>query len=169
MSGIIVQLPNQAIDPRGQRYTDIDKEAAYQLWRTAGGRSCRRVGEALGIHVNTLYDWRDKHAWIARADSEDSEDVVAIRHGVAALVTQQLVKNVQTAVEIRDNPENAPRDRMAAVQWLSGIAGVSPVMKNETAIVQQVQGGEVIEIVDLRGLSPDELMRREDAAKARKR
>lgn len=169
MRGELVQLGNIEVDPRGRRYTAEEKEAAYLLWRTAAGRSCRKVALRLNIEERTVRNWRDAGNWVARADQEDHDDFASSRLGVAALVINELVPSIETAVKIRDDKTNNARDRLAAAQWLAGLAGVSPVSKVEQAVIQAPRQTEVIDVQSLTGKSADELMRLEQEARAKKR
>ena len=158
MAGELVQLP-QPGDARGRRYTDQDKEGAYAIWRLAGGRSCRRAAQLLGIAENTLTSWRDAGGWIARANLDDHDDVASIRHGIAAVITHEMPANIEVAKEIRDNRGNDPKVRLAAAQWLAGIGGVASVTRVEQAIVQATQ--RTSSIVDVTALSDVEIHERE--------
>jgi hypothetical protein len=85
------------------------------------------------------------------------------------LIVSDLVPNIETARAIRDNEENDPRVRLAALQWLSGLAGVSPVSKIEQSVIQAPKQAEVIDVPSLVGMSPDELMRLEQATREKSR
>lgn len=152
------------------RYTDADKERAYWIWRTTGGRSYRRTAAIVGIERESLSRWANQDDWIARADREDDEDIGSIRHAVAAVITHELVPNIETAKAIRDNPDNSARDRLAAVVWLSGLAGVAPVSKVETAIrpMQRDPDQHDADITPLHTLTPDQLMLTESTYRRRK-
>lgn len=169
MSSSLTILPNQEIDPRGRRYDASDKATAYILWRTVCGRSARKVGERLGISDETIRRWAIDDNWPARADIEDQDDYGASRIATAALVVNQIVPSIETAIEIRDNQQNNPKDRLAAAQWLSGLAGVSPVSKIEQAVISQPKATEVIDVPSLTGMSPDELMRLEQQTREKQR
>lgn len=126
------------VTTRNQReYSHEDKEGAFLLWRISCGRSIRKVAELSGINERTLYHWRDTLAWRQRADEYDNEDFGASRSATAAIVVNQVVNSVLTAVEIRDNKDNDPKVRLASAQWLAGLAGVSPVSKIETAVTDK--------------------------------
>lgn len=161
----VAVLPSSSTAKYGRRYTPEEREAAYQLWRIAAGRSCSEVQRKLGIERNTIMAWRDQDGWVARADQDDTEAYGASKHGVAALVVTELVANIETAKEIRDNQANSPKDRLAAAQWLAGLAGVSPVSKIEQAVIQAPKQDAVIDIPDLTKLSSDDLMRLEQATR----
>lgn len=168
MSVDLVVLPNSETAKFGRRYTTEEKEAAYQLWRIAAGRSVSEVARKLGIERNTVTTWRDQDGWIARADQDDTEAFASSKHGVAALVVTELVANIETAKEIRDNHANSPKDRLAAAQWLAGLAGVSPVSKIEQAVIQAPKAAEVVDVPSLVGMSPDELMRLEEQTRSKR-
>lgn len=155
MAGLAVRPSS----PTSVRYSDADKEAAYWVWRTTGGRSYRRTAAIVNVDRETVSRWANDDDWHARANREDAEDIGSIRHAVAAVITHELVPNIETAIEIRDNKENSARDRLAAVQWLSGLAGIAPVSRIETAI--KPTDATTIDVDDLRQLRPDQLVERE--------
>jgi len=164
----IAKLPNSSTVPRGRRYTAEEKEAAYDLWRIAAGRSCTAVARRLGIERNTIMAWRDSEGWVARADQEDTEAFGASKHGVAALVVTELVANIETAKEIRDDKTASNKDRLAAAQWLAGLAGVSPVSKIEQAVTDHRQLVEVESLPDFSTMSHDELRAWEEAQRKKR-
>jgi transposase-like protein len=153
----------------GRRYTPAEKEAAYQYWRLAAGRSARKVSARLGIEERTILRWRNDEGWIARGNAEDQDEYASSTHAVTALIVSDLVPNIETARSIRDNESNDPRVRLAALQWLSGLAGVSPVSKIESSVIQAPKQSEVIDVPSLVGMSPDELMRLEQATRDKSR
>lgn len=168
MSGELVQLRRTDVVAQGNRYTDADKEAAYQYWRTAGGRSFRRTASKLKIADNTIRSWAQSQDWAVRANSEDNEDVYAVRAGTAALVTQELVKSIETVVEVRDDPAAKHKDRLMAAFWLAGLAGVSPVSRIEQAVNAQVI--EVVEALpDFSSMTTQEIRAWEEQESRRRR
>lgn len=164
------QLGRGAGDPRGVRYSDRDKDAAYELWRTAGGRSIRRVAVMLGIAERTIRNWHDDHAWSARADTDDADDLPAIVHGARAIIAAELIPSILTVKAIRDGDRVDPKIRLAAAQWLAGLAGYSPINRTQTAAVQVEAPAPAPALTDgeLVGLSPDQLMAIEQQYHARR-
>lgn len=150
----------------GKRYTDQDRDGAYLLWRTTAGRSCRKVAHRLGINERTIYNWRDSHGWIDKANHEDQDDYASSRIGVAAIVVNELVPSIEEAVRIRDHGTD-DKVRLAAAQWLAGLAGVSPVSKIETAITDNRT--QVIEAApDFANMSVEQLREYELAVKRKR-
>jgi hypothetical protein len=165
---MIAELVNSGLDPRGRRYTAQERDAAYQYWRLAAGRSCSKVEQQLGIDRNTVMAWRDADGWIARADAEDHEDIAANRQGLGALVATQLVKNIETVIEIRDDKEQPGKVRLDASAYLNGLMGVVPVTKIEQSVIREPKQADIIDVPSLVGLSPEELMRRETEARSKR-
>ena len=165
----VLDSGNDKMVPGQRRYTSEELEGIYLYWRTAGGRSIRKTALRFGCAYESVKSWVNKHDWNARANAEDQDDFASSRIGVAAIVVNELVPSIETAVQIRDNPDNDPKVRLASAQWLAGLAGVSPVSKIETSVVQAPQQSETIEIGDLAGLSPDQLMQLEQQARSKRR
>lgn len=167
MSAILARLQDRDVAPNGRRYSPADHETAYLLWRTVCGRSARKVALRLGMADVTVSEWARNEDWISRANVEDHDDYASSRIGVAAIVVNELVPSIETAREIRDDKTVAARDRLAAAQWLAGLAGVSPVSKIETAVVQAPTNSNHTTIIELIGKSPDELMRLEESVRSK--
>lgn len=157
MASNVVQLIDSSDASHGRRYTESDREAAYQLWRTTGGRSLRRVAEITGVAVSTLGTWSQRDGWIIRAQREDREDAESVRTGIGALITQQVARSIEVVIRIRDDEKASSKDRLNAAFWLAGVAGLAPVAKTETALIAKVAAPPE-ELPDLRGLNTDELM-----------
>lgn len=164
----VVQAIEFLGDPRGRRYTAVDRETAYVCWRT--NRSIRRTAETLGLSPSTVGSWSQSDAWVRRAKGEDAEDVADMRRAVSAIAVGEVVKSIEVAREIRDNAAAAARDRLAAAQWIAGLAGVAAIAKVETSVIDQAAAIEsqrhTISQESLVGLSPDELMRIEQEIRA---
>lgn len=126
----------QKMVPGQRRYTSEELEGIYLYWRTAGGRSIRKTALRFGCAYESVKSWVNKHEWNARADQEDHDDFSSSRLGVAAIVVNELVPSIEEAVRIRDHGTD-DKVRLAAAQWLAGLAGVSPVSKIETAVTDR--------------------------------
>lgn len=165
-SGVVQLVTNGGID-QGKRYTDQDRDAAYFLWRTSAGRSCRKVASQLSINPRTIYTWRDDHDWINRANQDDQDDYASSRIGVAAVVVNQLVPSILRAVAIRDDPNVDPRVQLDAAKWLAGLAGVSPVSKIETAVTERRT--EVVDVTpDFSSMTVEQLREYEHSVRAKR-
>jgi hypothetical protein len=169
MSNELAQLQHRDTSVFGRRYTTAEREAWYQYWRLAAGRSCRKVALRFTVDERTIRSERDESNWITRGNTEDQDEYASSTHAVTALIVSDLVPNIETARAIRDNQENDPRVRLAALQWLSGLAGVSPVSKIEQSVIQAPKQAEIIDVPSLVGMSPDELMRLEQATREKSR
>ena len=123
----LVQLSNA----HGNRYTEADREAAYQLWTTIAGRSQRRTAEATGVPVSTVGSWSQREGWVERARREDADEAQSVRLSISAVVTAQAIASIQTAVAIRDDHTASHKDRLNASIWLAGIAGIVPIQKSD--------------------------------------
>jgi hypothetical protein len=165
----LVHLPQSETDKFGRRYTAAEHEIWFQYWRLAAGRSCRKVALRFSVDERTIRSERDDANWIARGNAEDQDEYASSTHAVTALIVSDLVPNIETARAIRDNTDNDPRVRLAALQWLSGLAGVSPVSKIEQSVIQAPKQTEIIDVPSLVGMSPDELMRLEQATRDKQR
>ena len=132
----LVQLEQSETDKFGRRYTPEERAAWYLYWRTVAGRSCRKVALKFGVDPRTILAERDSGNWPATADQEDHDDFSSSRIGVAAIVVNELVPSIEEAVRIRDHGTD-DKVRLAAAQWLAGLAGVSPVSKIETAVTDR--------------------------------
>ena len=65
-----VRLFDSPESPNGRRYTDADREAAFQCWRTVGGRSLRRVAEITGVALSTVAGWSTRDGWVERGPND---------------------------------------------------------------------------------------------------
>ena len=110
--------------PNARRYSGLDREAAYQLWRSAAARSLRRVAETLDVSPSTVGSWSQAGGWTARAAAEDAEDAQGVRASIAAAVAAQVGRSLETVVALRDDPAVPARDRLAAAFALLAMAGV---------------------------------------------
>lgn len=121
--------PVQLHNPHGNRYSALDREAAYQSWKIVSGRSLRKTADLTGVSVGTLANWSKEDAWQARARGEDEEDAKSLRVALAGVVSSEAVKSIQTAATLRDDASGStpPKVRLDASIWLAGLAGVAPV------------------------------------------
>jgi hypothetical protein len=132
---MVVQLSDYEANRNGRRYTAVEKEAAYLQWKSAGGRSLRKTAAALDISPSTLSNWYHDDGWKKRVVDEDREDIQSMHAGMRMRSVAGMPRNFEVAEEIRDDPTKPGRDRLAALQWLAGVAGVVPVTKSETSFV----------------------------------
>ena len=124
MAAGLVQLPN----PHANRYTAADREAAYQAWRFASGRSLRKTAELTGIAHGTLGNWSKEGGWQGRARGEDAAEAESLRGALAALAATEAAKSIRVAASLRDDEtgKTPPKVRLDAAVWLAGVAGVVP-------------------------------------------
>jgi len=122
---LIGSQPEHA-SPHGRRYSPAEKESAYTVWK-ALARSLAKTSTTMGIARATLTDWHRDGAWASRADQEDQEAGDVFRDAYWTVLSGQVLPSILTAVEIRDNETVQPKDRLAAAQWLAGVAGLVPV------------------------------------------
>jgi transcriptional regulator with XRE-family HTH domain len=148
MTAELVQLSNS----HGTRYTTADRERTYQLWRVSAGRSLRKLAELSGISHGTLANWSREERWQDRAFREDREEAELIRETLGSVLNDQVIRSIETMVEIRDDVTASKKDRLNAAQWLAGVAGVAPVQKTTgTLIVDEVHqraNRQAVEIVE---------------------
>ena len=136
----IVDLPQLGdcdLAKHGRRYTEPEKEAAYQLYRSVAGRSTAKVARLTGIAERTLDNWRHDQGWVARAEQEAREAAELWSGALSLVVREQALASVLTAAQLRDDPTTPPKVRLDAAIWLAGLAGYSPVAKTAT-LTQQV-------------------------------
>src|SRR4030095_340279 len=107
-SGMLEALEVEIV-PQAKRYTQNDRAAWYLYWRTIGGKSISRTAKYFNVDYNTIRNWRQNDQWDAKAIDDDQDDFSSAHIGIAALVTNELVPSLVTAVEIRDNKENSAR------------------------------------------------------------
>ena len=50
-----------------------------------------------------------------------------MRRSIRAVVNEQVLRSVETAVKLRDDEKVPPKTRLDAAVWLAGIGGVAPV------------------------------------------
>jgi transcriptional regulator with XRE-family HTH domain len=156
MAAELVQLSNS----HGNRYTAADRERAYQLWRISAGRSLRKLADLSGIAHSTLASWSKEERWQDRASREDFEEAESVRQSLGSVLNDQVIKSIETVVEIRDDLTASKKDRLNAAQWLAGVAGVAPVQKTTgTLIVDEVreranrQACEIVEATPVEDLT----------------
>ncbi len=131
----LVQLGDSETAKHGRRYTEAEKEAAYQIYRSVAGRSTAKVARLTGIAERTLDNWRHDHGWSARAEQEAREAAELWSGALSLVVREQALASVLTAAQLRDDPETPPKVRLDASIWLAGLAGAVPLTK--TAVVTQ--------------------------------
>ncbi len=133
----LVQLGDSDLAKHGRRYTEAEKESAYQLYRSVAGRSTAKVARLTGIAERTLDNWRHDHGWVARAEQEAREAAELWSGALSLVVREQALASVLTAAQLRDDPDTPPKVRLDASIWLAGLAGAAPVAKTAT-LTQQV-------------------------------
>ncbi len=133
----ISQLDDFAAAKHGRRYTEAEKEAAYQLYRSVAGRSTGKVARLTGIAERTLDNWRHDQGWAARAEQEAREAAELWSGALYLVVREQALASVLTAAHLRDDPTTPPKVRLDASIWLAGLAGAVPLTKMAT-VSQQV-------------------------------
>ncbi len=89
-------------------------------------RSLRKTAELLGIPEGTIFEWNWVERWADRLAEDDRRGTLSVRAHANALLLGQLQHNIEAAIAIRDNAKEPAMARMRAVEWLSGIAGVTP-------------------------------------------
>ncbi len=133
----LAQLSGSETAKHGRRYTEVEKEAAYQVYRSVAGRSTAKVARLTGIAERTLDNWRHDHGWSARAEQEAREAAELWSGALSLVVREQALASVLTAAQLRDDPATPPKVRLDAAIWLAGLAGYSPVAKTAT-LTQQI-------------------------------
>ena len=170
MGGTLVTLATQELDGPGRRYTVEEIETAYQLWRIPAGRNLTEVARRLNLPRQTVARWRDDHGWIERANKEAAETVASLPEAIGALVATETVRCIETVIQIRDNPDASPKDRLSAAFWLAGIGGVGPVSRIEHAVKPKTPGDDgPVSPADIGQLPPDRLAAMEADYRTRKR
>ena len=129
-----VRLFDSPDNPTCRRYTDQDREAAYQLWRTTAGRSLRRVAESTGVALSTVAAWSQREGWVERAKRDDDDDRRSVRSSIASLVMGEALKSVEVVRKLRDDEtgKTPAKVRFDSATWLAGLAGIVPVTKVES-------------------------------------
>ncbi len=133
----LVQLGDSNLAKHGKRYSEAERESAYQIYRSVAGRSTAKVARLTGISERTLDNWRHDHGWAARAEQEAREAAELWSGALSLVVQQQAITSVLTAAQLRDDPDTPPKVRLDASIWLAGLAGVAPVAKS-ASLTQQV-------------------------------
>ena len=139
----MVAEPVQLHNPHGTRYTLEQREAAYQTWKIGSGRSLRRTAGLTGISQGTLGSWSREDGWQRRAREEDAEVAATLATTLRNVLGEEVVKSIEAARAVRDDDTGKvpPRDRLAAAQWLAGIAGISPQKPIELApLIEEAWG-----------------------------
>ena len=124
-----VRLLGSPERPNGRRYSQDEKDAAFELWRTTGGRSLRAVAEATSIAASTLGTWHQRDDWPGRAKRADQDARKSVRLSIGSVVTREILKSIQTAITLRDDAlgKTPAKVRLEAAQWIAGVGGVAPV------------------------------------------
>ncbi len=125
----LAQLSGSETAKHGRRYTEVEKEAAYQVYRSVAGRSTAKVARLTGIAERTLDNWRHDHGWSARAEQEAREAAELWSGALSLVVREQALASVLTAAQLRDDASTPPKVRLDAAIWLAGLAGHSPMAK----------------------------------------
>ncbi len=133
----VTQLGDSGATKHGRRYSDAEREAAYQLYRSVAGRSTAKLARLTGIAERTLDNWRHDHGWAGRAEQEAREAAELWSGALSLVVREQALASVLTAAQLRDDPATPPKVRLDAAIWLAGLAGYSPVAKTAT-LTQQI-------------------------------
>ncbi len=132
----LAQLVDSDLAKHGRRYTEAEREAAYQVYRSVAGRSTAKVARLTGIAERTLDNWRHDHGWVARAEQEAREAAELWSGALSLVVREQALASVLTAAQLRDDLTTPAKVRLDAAIWLAGLAGYSPVTKTATLTQQ---------------------------------
>jgi hypothetical protein len=158
MKSTIVRLHDSDPNPNGRRYTQEDREAAYLLWKTTAQRSQRKTAELLDIAGSTIGTWSQKDGWVERAEREAAEAAESVRTSMGAMLLPEIMKSVETIIEIRDDKTAPPRDRLAAAMQMLGLAGIAPVTKAQTSLIIEPPGRRDDAPMDITGKTVEEIM-----------
>lgn len=150
--------PVQLFNSHGTRYTAVEREAAYQSWRLASGRSLRKTAEATGISLSTLAGWSGEDGWRARVEREDAEDAESLRSCIGGVVVSEAIASIQMAAKLRDDETGAvpPKVKLDAAIWLAGIAGVSPA--KVVVDLTKAAARPPVAVRDYSGMTAEELL-----------
>src|SRR4051794_38358262 len=106
MATSALQLRNSDSDPRGHRYTDIDRALACRVWLSTARRSYAKTGATTGIAENTLRSWAFEDGWPARAKAEDAETAELTKVAVLGMVVAEQQRSIGTLIALRDGAAN---------------------------------------------------------------
>ena len=76
-------------------YTEADREAAFEAWRTAAGRSHARLARLTGLSRETVHTWATRYDWPRRARALDAEEAGGALLSAAAIIRRHLLGAVQ--------------------------------------------------------------------------
>jgi hypothetical protein len=102
--------PVQLHNPHGRRYAPQDREATYQRWKVASGRSLRKTARLTGVSLCTLSNWSQEDQWPARAKREDEEDAQSLRSALRGLSEHTAIKERPYAYLRSHQPDQAPSE-----------------------------------------------------------
>ena len=129
----MVAAPVQPIDiadrsKHATRYTGEEREAAYQAWKVASGRSLRKAAGLTGVAPGTLSNWSRDDGWQARARREDGEDAAALGRAMRGLGVGAALRSIARIERLAENAGGRVPERvqLEANVWLAAVAGVSP-------------------------------------------
>jgi hypothetical protein len=108
-----------------------DAQDGYAVYVDVGARSLTKTADLLNVPRGTVRSWAHRYAWLARAKSEDDESRRAGIGAAAALASAQHIRNIEAAMEIRDDPKAPASARIRAIEWLSGVGGLVPAQRTE--------------------------------------
>jgi hypothetical protein len=117
-------------------------------------RSLRKLAENLGISDGTIFSWSRSENWAERIAREEQQATLRVRRHAHQLVAAQIGRNIDTAIALRDDLTQPGRTRLAAVEFLSSLAGVGPGPVTEDDHAHDPD----LPAVDVTALSDDELV-----------
>lgn len=122
-----------------RRFSDADRDACYHLWRTIAGRNLALVARSTGISYRTLDDWKHRYDWVRIANEDDEASRSLFGTAIQTVIGHQALPSIMTAIELRDDREQAGKIRLEAAVWLAGLAGFAPVNRTQLEMKAAVE------------------------------
>lgn len=170
----MMELRESAVRTVGTRYTDEQKETAYQLWAFVTSRNASETARILSqpewqidVPRETVAYWAREYNWAQRA----ADDVHKIAPDLRFQAFSELLfAGLDGAKYIRKvNAGEEPPDKYRITAAIAAVdrIGFSPVGKG-VPTTDPPRLTEGLSVDDLAGLSPDDLMRRESEHRAKR-
>ena len=125
-------------------YVDMPEHVrgAFLIYVSTGTRSHVKTAKLSGHPIGTVKSWAHRYQWPARMRDIDREAANSAISAGLAVAAAQTLNNLSAAISIRDDPSAPHFARMRAIEWISGIVGLSPRMASPSSVLITMQGDD---------------------------